>query len=98
MRSREQLSQILHTIADNVYFKKPPQMKYPCIKYDISNYDIDYADDTIYKNMTHYTVTYIGTNPDNEDIKEKFRAIPYCKFNRRYYNDNLCHDVFDLFF
>lgn len=96
--SRLNLHNLLKTITDNVYYQPPAKMEFPCIKYEKSDYNTGYSNNKIYKKMTHYTVTYISKNPDNEDVTDQILNLPYCSFNRRFINDNLYHDVFDLFY
>lgn len=106
MRQRTDLSgvfkRILATKYDRymVYFQPPAsqKMQYPCIRYEKANYSIDYADDLVYRKNTHYVVTLIGTDADNEDIIDQLLKLQYCSFDRRYVADNLYHDVFDLYY
>jgi len=101
-RNRIELSPIFKEILgnNNVYFQQPAQhmLKYPCIIYEKSAWNIDYADDSSYKNLCRYTITLIGKNPDNDDLVIKLLALPYCSFDRRFITDNLYHDVFELYF
>ena len=106
MRSRKELSPILHEIMASkyknfkVYWQPPTNTKvtYPCVIYERSAIDTDYGDNLGYKNMVRYTITLIGKEPDNDDLIEKLLDIPYASFDRRFITDNLYHDVFDLYF
>ena len=106
MRSRKDLSPIFKAIlaskytSYNVYYQPPSghKIEYPCIIYQRANYDTDYADNEIYRNHTHYTVTLISNDADNDSIIEQLQSIRYCSFDRRFISDNYYHDVFDLYY
>ena len=106
MRQRTDLSAIFREILGTkykkykVYFQPPAsqKMEYPCIRYEKTNYSTDYADDLIYRKNTHYTVTLIGFDPDNDDLIDRLLQLQYWSFDRRYIADNLYHDVFDLYY
>lgn len=106
MRSRKELSPILHSIMSSkfskydVYWQKPNNTKtvYPCIIYSTNTINTNHADNTSYRNMRLYTITLIGKEPDNDDVIEQILELPYCSFDRRFINDNLYHDVFNLYF
>ncbi len=83
---------------NNVYYQSPVKLSYPCIIYEKSGYDVDYANNNLYRNMVHYTIKFISKNPDSEDIAESLMRLGFCSFNRRYVSDNLYHDVFDLYY
>lgn len=101
-KKRTELSPILRSIlgSNNVYFQSPAPHKltYPCIVYEISSRNVNYADNTRYKDMNQYTVTLIGKDPDNDEYIDQLLDLPYCSFDRRFVSDNLYHDVFNLFF
>lgn len=106
MRSRKELSPILHSIMSSkfskygVYWQKPNNTKtvYPCIIYGMATINTNHADNTAYRNMRLYTITLIGKESDNDSVVEQILALPYCSFDRRFINDNLYHDVFNLYF
>lgn len=106
MRSRKELSPILRSIMASkykkfdVYWQQPnnTKMVYPCIVYGMDTINTNHADDTAYRNMRLYTITLIGKEPDNDDVIEQLLALPYCSFDRRFINDNLYHDVLNLYF
>ena len=101
-RNRTDLSPIFKEIlgSNNVYFQAPPvnHMEYPCILYFRDQRNVDHADNLKYRDHAHYTVTLIGSNPDNDAIVDGLLALEYCSFDRRYVTDNLYHDVFDLYY
>lgn len=101
-RDRRELSPLFRekTGIDNVYFQAPKvnSLKYPCIIYSLERRENNFADDRIYKDMNHYTVTLIDRNPDNDYYIDQLLSIRYCSHERRFINDNLYHDVFDLYY
>lgn len=82
-----------------VFFQPPPtiRLSYPCIIYELADYDIDHADDIKYGIMKRYSITVIDKNPDSE-LPDKFIKLEYCSFDRFYTIDNLNHWVFTLFY
>lgn len=101
-RNRRDLSKIFREKLEinNVYFQSPGPngLKYPCVIYSLNNRNTSYADNHVYKDMNHFTVMLIGNNPDNDALIDKMLEIPYISFDRRYINDGLYHDVFDLYY
>lgn len=85
--------------SKNVYFQPPEsiKMKYPAIRYSISDIEIDHADDLSYKRDKAYEVILIDSDPDNIYV-DKFVRLPYCRFNRYYVADNLNHYVFTIYY
>lgn len=101
MAGRIELQGLLESILGtrHVYFQPPETVKlsYPCIIYELSNINSDYADGTKYKKSTSYSVTLIHNNPDNE-LVNKLLELNYCSFDNVFTADNLYHYVFTLFF
>lgn len=98
-RPRSELSEILHTICSNVYFQPPTGklLSYPCIVYNIENFDITHADNMLYRLNDKYGIIYITRDPD-DSAKYELAAIPLCKMDRSYTSDNLYHYSFTLYF
>lgn len=101
MDRRPKLQELLVSIlgSNNVYFQPPPtiKMSYPCIVYERSSGDSQYADNDAYAFMLRYKVTYIDRHPEN-DIVEKLIHIPMCRYDRFYTSSGLNHDVFELYY
>lgn len=100
MKTRLELHELLKSKSgySNVYFQAPSSLSYPCIIYDLADYDHKYANDTKYIDHRRYNVTVIGKNPDNDDVLNNLLSIEYCEFDRRYRtSENLYHDVFNLY-
>lgn len=83
----------------NVYFQPPEslKLKYPCIVYEKSKIDKQYADNYMYLRNNLYSITVIYQDPDSE-LPDKVLNLPYCSFDRHFVADNLYHDVFELYF
>ncbi len=101
MAQRSELQTLLVSIlgSNNVYFQPPPtiKMKYPCIIYNRSFIDTDFANNEPYKQMKRYQVTVVDRNPDSV-IHESVAKLPMCSYDRFYAADDLNHDVYDLFY
>lgn len=97
--NRAKLSEILHSLCDNVYFQPPEnvKLKYPCIIYKERTADTVYADDYPYRFTKCYTVTYIDSNPDST-VPEKIAMLQMCREDNKFTSDNLNHTVFVLYF
>lgn len=101
-RSQTELSELLHKNLGNKihYYFQPPEtikMKFPCVVYEISSGNTRYADNGLYAYMNRYTLSYI--TPNSEDpINDLIRCLPLCRFDRRYSQNNLYHNVYDLYF
>lgn len=98
-RPRQELHDLLLTMADQVYFQPPAnvQMVFPCIVYGRYGEDAKFADDGPYLRTKRYQVTIIDRNPDSE-IRDKVADLPRCIFNRFFVTEGLNHDVFYLYF
>lgn len=99
MRSRLTLQSMLEKIlgSKNVYFQPPTNamMKYPAIRYRLSDIDNAYANDGVYASQKSYEIIVIDKNPDS-DIPDRVNQIPSAKFVRPYVADNLNHWVFQI--
>ena len=99
--TRVQLGTLLKTVSgltNTVYYQPPPssKMSYPAIIYTRSDIRNVSADNDIYMQTHHYTITVIDKNPDSA-IVEAISKIPKIRFNRHYTSDNLNHDVFEIY-
>lgn len=98
---RKELQALLESIlgSKNVYFQPPEsyRIKYPCIIYTRERIDYKRADNIAYSRHTRYTITYIDQNKDGS-IDEELSKLPYCTFDRTYEADNLCHNVYSLYY
>lgn len=100
MKSRLELSEILHTLAPHVYFQPTTgtKIQYPCIIYErASGLDIP-ADNHSYLYTKSYTITVIDKNPDSEIPDKVHDAFQMCTFDRHFVSDGLNHDTFLIYF
>lgn len=100
-KSRERLSQILHSIdwVAGVYFQPPPsvRMKYPAIVYHLDGEWVRHADDIRYAGKDRYLVTVIDPNPDSEIPQTLVNLLPYGSFDRFFTSDNLNHTSYNTY-
>lgn len=73
------------------------RLTYPCIVYQRDRVDPEYADNGVYRLSYRYTLTLIDRDPDSEFV-EKIALLPRCRHSRHYVADNLCHDVFTIYY
>lgn len=101
MDRRPELGQIFRDIlgSDHVYFQSPEtvKMKYPAIKYERSDIENMHADNNVYQRRVRYTVTVIDSDPDSV-IVSRVGMLPLCRFERHYAQENLNHDVFEIYY
>ena len=100
MKSRKDLSDILHLLAPNVYYQPPTgtKIKYPCIIYERSSVLSTFADNRKYLNTMSYTITVIDKDPDSDIPNKVNDTFTMCEWQRHYVSDNLNHDVFFIYF
>lgn len=82
------------------YFQPPSntEMKYPCIRYNYTNDDDDFADNIHYRSSKRYTVTIIDRDPDSKIPDRLKDALPYCTSDRNFAVDGLNHFVYTLYY
>lgn len=98
-RPRLELQALLASLAPNVYFQPPNnlKLKYPCIIYVRDDVDTTYADNRPYRLTKRYQITVIDQHPDSV-IPDKVAELPTASFNRFFTADGLNHDVYTLHF
>lgn len=101
MDQRLKLQAILEGIlgVKKVYFQPPSNisLEYPCIVYSRDDRWVEHGDNRAYAHKKRYSVTVIDRNPDSE-IPEKIAYLPMSSFSRHFVNDNLNHDIYNLYF
>lgn len=101
MASRLELHELLCEVlgSRHVYFQPPSSIKmvYPAIVYSRNDINNKFADNSVYKQSWHYTITVIDEDPDSE-IVERVSKLPKCSFDRNFTSDNLNHDVFTIYY
>ena len=82
----------------HVYFTPPAStmIKYPAIRYSLSNIEGIFANDGLYCSRSSYEVILIDKKFNSEFI-DKILQLPYCRFIRVYVVDNLNHFVFTIY-
>lgn len=82
----------------NVYFQPPEtlKLKYPCIVYSLESATDAHADNSLYRRMKRYTLTYITKDPDDPKL-DTIDNLRYCSMNRGFVSDNLYHFVYTIF-
>lgn len=84
---------------DHCYFQPPAnlEMEYPCIRYNYTNDDDDFADNIHYRHFKGYTITVIDEDPDSK-IPNRLKELPYCTFDRYFAFDGLNCFVYTLYY
>lgn len=82
------------------YFNPPTdfEMSYPCIRYNYTNDNDDFADNIHYRSSKKYTVTIIDEDEDSEIPNRLKEAFLYCSSDRNYVVDGLYHFVYTVFY
>lgn len=100
-KPRVQLQTILETVlgSRNVYFQPPEslELQYPCIEYERVGGHSLHADNSKYRYLKQYSVTYMDEDPDSE-IPDRLLMLQYCDLSRTFKNENLNHWVFTIYF
>lgn len=97
-KTRLTLQARLCKIVPNVYFSPPTSlgMTYPCIRYELTNMQVDSADNIKYMTRKRYTLIFITTDPDSV-TPDEILSLPYCSLDRTYTSNNLYHFVYTLY-
>lgn len=102
-RPRTQLHELLVATTElpssRIYFQPPAnvQMQYPCVVYQRSRANTEFADDNPYHKTKRYQLIIIDRDPDSE-IPDRVSDLPMCLFDRFYTANNLNHDVYNIYF
>lgn len=86
--------------TSHCYFQPPADLEiaYPCIIYNYTNDDEDFADDVSYRTSKRYTVTVIDEDPDSKIPTILKNSFSYCTSDRNFALDGLNHFVYTLFY
>lgn len=86
--------------SGHVYFEPPESVKlvYPCIVYERSAGDTDFANNMPYRFQVRYSVTIISRDADEAVLHKLAMSLPYITYDRHFVTDGLHHDVFDLYY
>lgn len=96
------LAKILEEIlgSTSVYYQPPESVKlwYPCIIFNLSTGDTQFADNVPYYYKDRYSIQLISRNPVEDEKHYKLTHLPMCVFNRFFTADNLNHWNYDIYF
>lgn len=101
-KRREELHEKLCELlgSRNCYYQPPSnlEMKYPCIRYELSSIQLDHANNKPYIKHKEYLLIVIDKNPDSEIPDKLLEEFEYCSMNRSSYTaDNLHHFPLTLY-
>lgn len=96
--NRQELRQLLLDVLEEagetakLYYQSPESVKleYPCVIYKMGTFDSRYADNSPYKIVVRFDVTYITRSPTSK-IPSLLVTKPGMAFDRYYVADNLHH-------
>ena len=102
---RMELDKVLRGIVkqrcgrENVYYQPPTgtKMQYPCICYELDRLRNLHANDKVYRQTVHYTITVIDPKPDSE-MTAAVSLLEKSTHDRHFVSDNLYHDVFSVWY
>lgn len=85
--------------VEKVYFQPPEKldMKYPCIRYVLSDKSVAHAANHSYRLVNRYQLIVIDRNPDSP-IPAVLDQFPMIRFSRFYTAEGLNHFVYELYF
>lgn len=86
--------------SGHVYFDPPESVKlsYPCIVYERSAGDTDFANNMPYRFQMRYTLTVISRHADEPINAKLAMSLPSILYNRHFVTDGLHHDVFSIYY
>ena len=86
--------------SDHVYFELPESVKlvYPCIVYERSAGDTDFANNMPYRFQVRYSVTIISRDVETSVLAKLAMSLPSIIYDRHFVTDGLHHDVFNLYY
>lgn len=85
--------------SNHVYFQPPEtvRLSYPCIIYNLDNFDVKRANNKLYLGKDRYAVTIISKDPDFPNVRELLKW-ELCSFNRFFTSDNLNHWTYEIYY
>ena len=85
--------------SDHVYFQPPESVRltFPCIVYNLDDFDVKRANNKLYLGKDRYAVTLISKDPDWPNVRELLKW-PLCSFNRFFTKDNLNHWTYEIYY
>lgn len=104
VQRRRELQTKLETLlgSKNVYFQPPPNtmLKYPCFVYERYTPYTESADNTLYRIVGHYSVTYMDSNVERAMAMQTkiLTSFDCISVERNFISDNLNHDVYNIYY
>lgn len=97
----DRLQEILEGLPSvaKAYFQPPENIKmtYPCIVYERDYESSLFANNALYRHLDRYQLTVIDQDSESPILPE-LRRLPYVSFVRHFTEDDLHHDIFNLYF
>lgn len=86
--------------SGHVYFEPPESVKlsYPCIVYERSAGDTDFANNMPYRFQMRYALTVISRDVETSVLAKLAMSLPSIIYDRHFVTDGLHHDVFNLYY
>lgn len=86
--------------SGHVYFEPPESVKlvYPCIVYERSAGDTDFANNMPYRFQVRYSVTIISRDVETSVLAKLAMSLPSIIYDRHFVTDGLHHDVFSVYY
>ena len=86
--------------SGHVYFEPPESVKlsYPCIVYERSAGDTDFANNMPYRFQMRYALTVISRDVETSVLSKLAMSLPSIIYDRHFVTDGLHHDVFNLYY
>ena len=86
--------------SGHVYFDPPESVKlsYPCIVYERSAGDTDFANNMPYRFQVRYSVTIISRDVETSVLAKLAMSLPSIIYDRHFVTDGLHHDVFSVYY
>lgn len=101
MNRRTELHEKLRELlgSSHVYFQPPESVRlsFPCIVYNLDDFDVKRANNDFYLGRDRYAVTLISKDPDDPRVRELLKW-PLCSFSRFFTEDNLNHWTYEIYY
>ena len=97
---QSKLEEVTGLPESRVHFQPPSNINltYPCVVYEKTTGDSQYADNISYRYYSLYDVTVIDYDPDSTIGNSILENFIYCRHDRSFVSENLHHDVYKLYY
>lgn len=81
----------------NLYYRPPTNLllEYPCIVYDVKNFNASRANNAVYVNGTTFRATVMSVLPGYEDTRNMLQ-LAHSEHINSFISDGIVHEVFDI--